>query len=189
MTMLKIRPNSTVTEHYRDPAIPLVPDHMRIYAVGDVHGRLDLLTALQAAIDEDMAAHPGPDCVEVYLGDYVDRGAQSSGVLDALMRRQKDHKAICISGNHEAVMLESLLSQESFSRWLRMGGLETVFSYVRPAAGADEAGSGTSGAPPCPPSTSRSCASSPAISSAGTTRSSTPACARASRWKSRAART
>lgn len=139
MTMLKLRPNTTVTEHFRDPAIPLVPDHKRIYAVGDIHGRLDLLTALQAAIDEDMAAHPGPDCIEVYLGDYVDRGPQSAGVLEALLQRRKDRKAICISGNHEAVMLDSLMSQESFSRWLRMGGLETVFSYVRPAAGADEA--------------------------------------------------
>lgn len=58
-----------------------------------------------------MAAHPGPDCVEVYLGDYVDRGAQSAGVLDALLKRRKDRKAVCISGNHEAVMLDSLMSQ------------------------------------------------------------------------------
>lgn len=137
MTMLKLRPN-TVSEGLRDPAIPLVPDHMRIYAVGDIHGRLDLLAALQAAIDEDMAAHPGPDCVEVYLGDYIDRGPQSAGVLDSLMKRRETHKAVCLSGNHEAVMLESLMSQEAFSRWLRMGGLETVFSYISASSAADE---------------------------------------------------
>lgn len=137
MTLLKLRPN-LVNEGLSDPAIPLIPDDMRIYAIGDVHGRLDLLTALHSAIDEDMQAHPGPDCIEVYLGDYVDRGAQSSGVLDALMARRTTHRAVCLSGNHEAVMLDALVSQDAFSRWLRMGGLETVFSYITPKPGLDE---------------------------------------------------
>lgn len=138
MTMLEVR-HDAVSEGFRDPVIPLVPDHLRVYAIGDIHGRLDLLEQLQHAIDEDVARHPGPDCVEVYLGDYVDRGPQSAAVIDRLMLRQRDRAAVCISGNHEQVMLDALHSQESFSRWLRMGGLETVFSYVRPEVGLDEA--------------------------------------------------
>lgn len=137
MTLLKLRP-SLVDEGLSDPAIPLIPDDLRVYAVGDVHGRLDLLTALQSAIDEDMDAHPGPDCIEIYLGDYVDRGPQSAGVLDALMERGRTRRTVFLSGNHESVMLDALVSQEAFSRWLRMGGLETVLSYVMPQPGLDE---------------------------------------------------
>ncbi|MFS8038252.1 metallophosphoesterase family protein [Xanthobacter sp. AM11] len=137
MTLLKLRP-ALADDDVTDPAIPLVPDHMRVYAIGDIHGRLDLLTALHAAIDEDMAEHPGPDCIEVYLGDYVDRGPQSAGVLDALLARARTRRTVFLSGNHEEVMLDSLASRDAFSRWLRMGGLETVFSYVPPQPGLDE---------------------------------------------------
>lgn len=137
MTMLKLRP-SLIDDGYVDPTVAMVPDDTRVYAVGDIHGRLDLLTALQAAIDDDMAAHPGPDCIEVYLGDFIDRGPQSAAVLEALMARRATRRAVFLSGNHEAVMLDALVSQEAFSRWLRMGGLETVMSYVMPQPGLDE---------------------------------------------------
>lgn len=138
MTLLKPRP-TVFDDGLHEPMAPVVPDNTRVYAVGDVHGRLDLLTTLQSHIDEDMASNPGPNCIEIYLGDYVDRGSQSAGVLDALMARMQTHRVICLSGNHEAVMLDALASQEAFSPWLRMGGLETVFSYVTPMPGLDEA--------------------------------------------------
>lgn len=137
MTLLKARPNPHA-EVVREPAVPMIPDNMRVYAVGDIHGRLDLLTTLQEAIDEDVELHPGPQCVEVYLGDYVDRGPQSSGVLDALIERSRTRHAICLAGNHETVLMDALMSEEAFSRWLRMGGLETVFSYVRPSGTLDQ---------------------------------------------------
>lgn len=141
MNMLKLRPHVSaepVPAPAPEPMACTVPDGVRIYAVGDVHGRLDLLTTLHGAIDEDMAANPGPDCLEIYLGDYVDRGAASAGVLDALMSRAGRRNAMFLSGNHEAVMLDALSSPDGFSQWLRMGGLETVFSYVPPAPGFNE---------------------------------------------------
>lgn len=138
-TFLKSRAQSQL-EGMREPTVPMIPDDLRIYAVGDIHGRLDLLTTLQEAIDEDMELHPGARCVEVYLGDYLDRGPQSSGVLDALIARQRSHEAVCLMGNHEAITLDSLFSREAFGRWLRMGGLETVQSYVsvRSSAGVND---------------------------------------------------
>lgn len=129
MGMLKLRPKTTTKGSF-GPPMPSIPPNQRVYAVGDIHGHLDLLLRLQAAIDEDKRVHPGADCIEVYLGDYVDRGPKSAAVIDALIKRQASHKAVCLSGNHEAVMVEALLSREAFSRWLRIGGRETVVSYV-----------------------------------------------------------
>ncbi|ABS69005.1 metallophosphoesterase [Xanthobacter versatilis] len=137
MAMLKLRPNPLAEAAFAPP-VPRLPPNKRVYAVGDIHGHLDLLKRLQAAIDEDMLVHPGVDCIEVYLGDYVDRGPQSAAVIDALIERQASRKAVCISGNHEAVMIDALLSRETFARWLKMGGLETVFSYVGHRRNLDE---------------------------------------------------
>ena len=64
MTLLKARPHPQ-PEELREPTVPMIPDNVRIYAVGDIHGRLDLLTTLTEAIDEDMELHPGAHCVEV----------------------------------------------------------------------------------------------------------------------------
>lgn len=119
------------------PELPRLPSGQRIYAVGDVHGHLDLLALLQLAIDEDQLDYPGLACTEVYLGDYVDRGPDSAGVLDTLIARQRTHGAICLSGNHEAMMRAALGSREAFERWLGVGGREAVGSYLgarRPAA-------------------------------------------------------
>ncbi|WP_282891422.1 metallophosphoesterase family protein [Xanthobacter autotrophicus] len=127
--MLKLRP-VPATGGSIAPATVRLPAHKRVYAIGDIHGHIDLLLHLQKAIDADMAAHPGPDCIEVYLGDYVDRGPNSAAVLDALIARQASREVVCLSGNHEAVMIEALLSREGFARWMKMGGLETVFSYL-----------------------------------------------------------
>jgi len=109
---------------------PRVPVGVRVYAVGDIHGHLDLLQDLQRQMDEDQAAHPNRAHIEIYLGDYVDRGPASPGVLDALMERRRSRGAICLSGNHEELMLESYTSFERFSHWLRVGGLHTAVSYM-----------------------------------------------------------
>lgn len=144
--MLKLRPDPasglTGQPHAAPgcaPVTPRVPRGRRVYAVGDVHGHASLLARIQQAIDEDMAAHPGVAAVEVYLGDYVDRGPNSAGVLDALIARKLTHNAVCLSGNHEAVMKEALASPEAFARWLGMGGRETVTSYLGPRRAHDEA--------------------------------------------------
>ena len=63
---------------------PRIPDGIRVYAVGDIHGRVDLLDQLFTRIDADLAANPGAIGIEVYLGDYIDRGPASREVIDRL---------------------------------------------------------------------------------------------------------
>jgi Calcineurin-like phosphoesterase len=61
--------------------LPKTPDGVRIYAIGDVHGRADLLARLFAGIDDDIAAFPAPRVIEILVGDYIDRGPQSRDVI------------------------------------------------------------------------------------------------------------
>src|SRR5467141_303930 len=75
-----------------------LPQGIRVYAVGDVHGRADLLAQLLAQIDADLEAHPAPRAMHVFLGDYIDRGPDSRGVLDLLIARGRRHEAIFLKG-------------------------------------------------------------------------------------------
>ena len=97
------------------------------YAVGDVHGRLDLL---ERAFDR-IAAHAGARAHRVVmLGDYVDRGPESAGVIDFLIRRQARADVVCLKGNHEDMMLRALAGGDGGLRaWLGNGGRETLRSY------------------------------------------------------------
>lgn len=100
-----------------------------IYAIGDVHGCLDLLRALERLLLEDAATRPGSKWF-VMLGDYVDRGPQSAGVLDHLMAPLPSGiQRICIAGNHEVAMLRYLQQPSPNSSWLGFGGTETLQSY------------------------------------------------------------
>lgn len=100
-----------------------------VYAIGDIHGCLVELRQLEAAIARDAAAIDGEKWI-VGLGDYIDRGPNSAGVLDQLlMKPPKDFKRISIAGNHEIMMLEFLHTPTPRSDWLTFGGLETLFSY------------------------------------------------------------
>jgi len=97
------------------------------YAVGDVHGRLDLL---ERAFNR-IAVHAGARSHRVVmLGDYVDRGPDSSGVVAFLMRRQAEADVVCLKGNHEDMLLRTLAGEDGALRaWLANGGLETLRSY------------------------------------------------------------
>jgi serine/threonine protein phosphatase 1 len=100
-----------------------------IYAVGDIHGCLDLLIRLEAAIEIDAEAFPGPKLL-ILLGDYVDRGPDSAGVIDHLMRPPPAGcERACLVGNHEAMMLDFLLAPRTRHLWLQNGGLDTLRSY------------------------------------------------------------
>ncbi|MCI0599488.1 MAG: metallophosphoesterase, partial [Beijerinckiaceae bacterium] len=77
------------------PALPALPDGVRIYAVGDVHGRADLLRQLFARIDHDLKVRPGEQIIHVFLGDYIDRGKDSAAVLDLLIGRGETHRLVC----------------------------------------------------------------------------------------------
>lgn len=107
-------------------------DHLPdvIYAIGDTHGCLDLLKRLEAVIAKDAATEAG-EKVLMTLGDYVDRGPQSSGVLDHLMSSAGRgwSTTIHLAGNHEDVMLDFLENPSQDHQWLRFGGRETLLSY------------------------------------------------------------
>jgi serine/threonine protein phosphatase 1 len=126
------------------PSYPAPPEGVVIYAVGDIHGRDDLLADVHAAIDDD--AFDIQDMqVEVYLGDYVDRGDNSAAVLDRLIERAALRNSIFLRGNHEAIFQSFLERQLSIDEWRQFGGIETCISYgcdpalLRPGVSSSEA--------------------------------------------------
>jgi serine/threonine protein phosphatase 1 len=115
---------------------PSLPAGLRIYAVGDIHGRLDLLNELLSQIDHDIALHPTTRPIFVFLGDYVDRGPASRETIDRLIEHAKTHECQFLKGNHELIALKCLSDPSLFDRWMRLGGIETLVSYgVAPASG------------------------------------------------------
>lgn len=101
-----------------------------VYAVGDIHGRADLLERLLADIHTDAASRPQPRKVLVCLGDYVDRGPESRRVVDLLIgARERGVEAIFLKGNHEELMLRFLESAAGGPLWMGNGGAATLHSY------------------------------------------------------------
>jgi serine/threonine protein phosphatase 1 len=102
----------------------------RIYAIGDIHGRVDLLNQLLERIGEDLASRPIATSVLVFLGDYIDRGLASRETIDRLIACAKTHQAIFLKGNHELIALKCLSDAGLFGSWMRrLGGTETLLSY------------------------------------------------------------
>jgi len=115
-----------------------VPPGRRVYAVGDVHGRLDLFDALLAGIEADDAASGPAEATIVLLGDLVDRGADSAGVVARARELQARRDTHILAGNHEEMFLRSFDDLDMFRHFLRHGGRETVLSYgVDPRRFAD----------------------------------------------------
>jgi len=106
---------------------PLEPQ--RIYVIGDIHGRADLLDMMIAKISTDIAARPVETCLTVTVGDYIDRGLESRGVLDRLACNPFPTNFIALMGNHEALLATFLQDPSSGVRWLRLGGSATLQSY------------------------------------------------------------
>ena len=104
-----------------------------IYAIGDIHGRADLLQNLLDLIDKDAESYSGKKII-IFLGDYVDRGFQSRQVIDTIIsERLANYDVYCLKGNHEEAMLQFLADPEFGPRWAAYGGRETLVSYgVRP---------------------------------------------------------
>ena len=112
-----------------------VPAGERVYAVGDIHGRLDLFEELIAAIDADDAARGPARSTVILLGDLVDRGPDSAGVIDAARAWGDRRNLRLLTGNHEEMFLDSFESVETLRHFLRYGGKETVLSYPIDRAG------------------------------------------------------
>lgn len=107
-----------------------VPPDTRVYAIGDIHGRLDLLSRLHRMILDDARAAKGGDRILVYLGDYVDRGPDSAGVIELLSQEPlPGFTAIHLKGNHEDFLLRFLDDTSSGTAWFANGGVETLRSY------------------------------------------------------------
>ena len=110
---------------------PSIPAHELIYAVGDVHGRADLLDELFRKIALDRANRPDLDATVIMLGDLVDRGPESSAVIDLCLDKPVPGCGMrFILGNHEELMLSALDGNlEALRVWRRHGGIETMASY------------------------------------------------------------
>jgi serine/threonine protein phosphatase 1 len=101
------------------------------YAIGDVHGRDDLLAMLHARIEAvHRLRHEGKPGVIVYVGDYIDRGAKSAQVIDRVMRGVPGFTSVCLKGNHEQLMMDCLDTDDPtvWTNWLDNGGWETMDS-------------------------------------------------------------
>ena len=111
-----------------------------VYAVGDIHGCLDRLIALQEEIERDAAKSEAKRKVLVYLGDYVDRGPDCRGVINHLIEQPLEgFESIHLMGNHEQFLLDFLRNSEVVRIWLLNGGDETLRSFgVNPYLGGAE---------------------------------------------------
>lgn len=118
----------------RKPASHSVPGDQRIYAIGDIHGRLDLFDQLVARIDADRS---GARPRIILLGDYIDRGPGSAEMLERLSSGALPAWAdwICLKGNHEQAMLDALAAggNRMMERWRNFGGRDTMRSYRVPS--------------------------------------------------------
>jgi serine/threonine protein phosphatase 1 len=114
---------------WRGAKAPRIPDGLRLYAIGDVHGRADLLKRLFALIDADLARRPTEDALHVMLGDYIDRGPASRQVVDLVLARAAQHELVALKGNHDALLLQALDDPAKMGDWLMMQGVETLASY------------------------------------------------------------
>ena len=110
---------------------PAIPAGDRVYAIGDVHGRLDLLHQLLQRIEADNAARGRADTWLILLGDLINRGPESRAVIDRVMRLTQSARAtICLMGNHEDLLLRVWNGQEAaVPPFLNAGGDATLKSY------------------------------------------------------------
>jgi len=118
--------------------LPRLPEGIRIYALGDIHGRSDLLKQMFTVIDADIARNPISRPIEVFLGDYIDRGPDSAHTLDLLIERSLYRETVFLKGNHEAYFLEVLRDPAKLEDWRQFGGLQTLMSYgIQPTLNPD----------------------------------------------------
>jgi len=108
---------------------PTVPPGERIYAVGDIHGRRDLFDALVAAVERDDECRCPAATTIVLLGDLIDRGEDSAGVIASARALASRRNVRILCGNHEEMLLRSLEDIDLLRRFLRYGGRETALSY------------------------------------------------------------
>jgi serine/threonine protein phosphatase 1 len=135
-TIERFRPRQSAVEDAR------APEGLTLYAIGDIHGRADLLQRLLSQIEEDLHVDDGPAEI-VFLGDYVDRGPDSRKVLELLidLKSRAGAGVTVLRGNHEEALLGFLADPTTGAAWAEHGGLQTLQSYgvsLTAGAGATE---------------------------------------------------
>jgi len=139
-TSLQTRPNAVWNQRssQNERAAARLPDGLRIYAIGDIHGRADLLESLLLQIDVDCKLYPSRRPIVVFVGDYIDRGPASREVLDLLLGRERTKETIFLRGNHETFVHRFLSEPAVLDEWRLCGGLETLVSYgLKPSINPD----------------------------------------------------
>jgi serine/threonine protein phosphatase 1 len=113
-----------------EPQVYALPEGQRVYAIGDIHGRRDCLDTLLGMIDADDAARGRADTKLVFLGDLVDRGADSRGVVERAMHIAQSPKTVLLMGNHEEILIRAWEGdRKAAGLFHRVGGRETMLSY------------------------------------------------------------
>lgn len=112
----------------------LVPGR-RVFAIGDIHGRADLLREAIRTIEAHLTAHPVARHLIVVLGDIIDRGPQSREVIDDLIALGQRRELVVLKGNHETLIDTFLSDPATLSHWKKLGGGETLASYGLPLRG------------------------------------------------------
>lgn len=110
----------------------ITPPNTRLYAIGDLHGYREPLARMMALIEEDARGRDINHVKVIFLGDYIDRGPDSAGVLDdliALKEKDSPFEFVFLKGNHDIGMLGFLRDPEAYDDWLEFGGEQTLASY------------------------------------------------------------
>lgn len=125
-----IDPSGLLRPFRREPKpAPSLPDGVLLYAVGDIHGRRDLLEGLLSEIRKDAEPIKAKRRMLLFVGDYIDRGADSCGVIGIVSAPIPPFDTVCLKGNHEQVLLEFLADPSMWRQWREFGGGETMASY------------------------------------------------------------
>ena len=108
---------------------PQMPEGVRIYAISDIHGCAHLLEPMLKVIDADVARSRPRHAIEVFLGDYIDRGPDTRATLDMLVERGRRGNVVFLKGNHEAFLVRVFDDPSLFENWIAVGGTQTLTSY------------------------------------------------------------
>ncbi len=113
-----------------------IPEGVRVYAVGDIHGCAELLRILIDKILADIERHKDCTARVIFVGDYIDRGLHSKGVIDTVLELENSGVMVeFLMGNHEDMLIQFLQNPDIGAHWFSVGGLATVMSYGLPSAG------------------------------------------------------
>lgn len=126
---MKLQPLRQLFRSRTKEVRPRVPKGARAYVIGDIHGRLDLFDELIHAIETDDQIQTPADTTIILLGDLVDRGPESAGVLARARDWQSRRRVRILAGNHEEMFLRSFEDEDVLRHFLKHGGRETLLSY------------------------------------------------------------